>query len=313
MDRISLQELKSILTTSSIDKDIQHLNSLFEISPYTYNYDYINALITNHLYAIIDISKKLKKELFDILDSYKNLVDGKVFKTIEHYKRFKKNALSCGEHIETSISNNNSVKIKKGKFCKQHKICLLCALGRVINQKRKIISIINSNPQLQNNHWYFIVTTLHHHSHDSLSKLIEDSILIRRKISRKFRSSRNSQSIWGKIQGGITSIETTHNNNGWNLHINWLVNSNDFIPVDKNQTNLELEEYLSNNFNSPIHTIRQINAKNKRELTTQILNIVNYILKYQTLDVYKRIEFLYGSYKKHLFSRIGNLRNQNIA
>ena len=76
------------------------------------------------------------------------------------------------------------------------------------------------------------------------------------------------------------SIEFTFTRNGWNVHINWLVNSDDRVQLyeveDKRgkkwYQNELLERFLKRFNDSYIHSISELNFDNREQIRENLLD-----------------------------------------
>ena len=241
-----------------------------------------------------DVSKLFKEKqnkqiLFKIWDiKYKPC---KVFPTERRYKRFKKNVLECDKNAR----------------CKYYKVCNTCSVIRALYYKNQLKNKLKANPKLLENKWYYIVTPIAHKSYHSIEETFENIMKLKKsfitKVKNAKRKSRKS-TIWTYIQGGIGSIEVTYNdNNGWNFHINWIINSTEEFDIS-NDTSEEIVKFLKL-FNSHKHFIRTLNSD--EDLEVALSKVLSYSLKFNNLPPEKLIEAYYVLYKKRLFFSFGNL------
>lgn len=263
---------------------------------------------------IISKSLNIKKELFNYWDD--NEIECKIIpsKQERKYKKLKREVLNCANDIECYITKNNIVKVKTGTFCNKPKLCFFCALGRAIKQSNTLMKKIKTNSELKSHNWYYLVTTVKHNNSDTLENILEKTFKLKNSILKKIQNDtkRNRASIWQTIKGGITSVETTYTKNGWNVHINWLINTDREIYLEeKSHSNSSIQEFLKKR-GHPIHYIKKIDINSEKALINILVKILKYILKYpESLNEEKSIEFYCKTHKKRFFSSFGNLRGKN--
>lgn len=275
-------------------------------------------------------SHSLKQDLFRFWDDYipdDIKVDGKVFRSIKQYREFKDIVLGCGSFTEYRASRNDDrIKLVNANFCKKDKICLSCAVGRAYNQQKRFMQILNVYPyerddDLLSKHWYYIVTPVRHSIDEDLMVVYDRADKLRKSALMQIRDGRRGKSkgFWSRFNGGIGSVEVTYTKNGWNVHINWLVNSNDesdmYLVSDKKKEwyqNKYLEAFLERFNDSYIHSISKLSFRNRDEIRANLVEVLKYSLKFSSLDAPRLILIYYFFYRKRLFFSFGNLRGLDL-
>jgi hypothetical protein len=167
--------------------------------------------------------------IIDLLNSVNT--DGKFNKEIMDLK-------SCSENIVIKKnSNNDSTKLSKAFFCKNHMLCRICAEGRRFRNlnkyKNKFNALIEENKDLKIS---LITTTIKDNKNlvEGLAEIKYIHKLISCKI-KDFKRGKNS-SEWGKIDAYITSFEVSRSNinkDYWHPHAHMLTIHNENFNYEK--------------------------------------------------------------------------------
>jgi len=272
----------------------------------------------------------IKNNLFFLWDNIPDeiKIDKKVFKSIEHYENMKRRALSCGSFTEyKAVKNDDRIKLFRANFCKKDKICLSCAVNRAYNQQKKFFQALEVYPyenddDLLSKHWYYIVTPVRHSKTESLEVVYNRVDRLRKSVLMQIRDGKRGKSkgFWSRFKGGMGSIEFTYTEkNGWNVHINWLVNSNFIVPVKEVfdgykiwYQNDDLRAFLKRFNNSYIHSINKLDFSDRELIRDNLLEILKYSLKFSSLNPAQLVEVYYKLYRKRLFFTFGNLRGLDL-
>jgi len=269
---------------------------------------------------------KVKSSLYSYWDNLPNRIDGVVFKSIKQYEDIRHNVLSCGSYLDFYFPKNTDLgKLQKANFCKKDKICMACAVGRAYNQQKKFLKSLEvmkkSGQDLFEKHWYYIVTPVRHSKDEPLEVVFERVSKLRQSALMQMRNSRrrNTAGFWSQFKGGMGSVEFTYTSNGWNVHINWLVYSDNRVQYKKVTDgkkfwyqNEELEEFLSKFNDSYIHSINELNFSSKDVIKDNLLEVLKYALKFSSLSPEQLVEVYYKLYRKRLFFTFGSLRSLNL-
>jgi len=270
---------------------------------------------------------KIKDELFRYWDNLPNKVDGKVFKTLKHFEDVKHLVKSCGSYTDFKAPKNTDlIKLTRANFCKKDKICVSCAVGRAFNQQKKFMQSLDVFPyhydeDLLSKYWYYIVTPVRHSADESLEIVYERVSKLRQSALMQMRNSRrrNTAGFWSNFRGGMGSIEFTYTENGWNVHINWLVYSDNRIQykkvTDGKKTwyqNDELEKFLRRFNDSYIHSISELDFSSRDIIREHLLEVLKYSLKFSSLSPELLVEVYYKLYRKRLFFTFGRLRSLDL-
>jgi len=300
--------------------------------------------VHNH-YFKTDIKKRDLYFVWDkIPDDLK--VDGKVFKTIEHFEDIKKRVLDCGVFTEYRASTSDDrIKLVRANFCKKDKICMACAVGRAYNRQKKFMQSLNVFPyergeDLLSKYWYYVVTPVWHDKSESLSVVYDRVDKLRKSVLMQMRDGRRGKSkgFWSKFKGGMGSIEITYSVKGWNVHINWLVYTDNRIQLKEVNTkkldsnynfkgykvtfvNDELAKFMDNfHFKAvsckdremTIHSINELDFSSREAIRKHLLEVFKYSLKFSSLNPAQLIEVYYKLYRKRLFFTFGTLRGLDL-
>ena len=270
-----------------------------------------------------------KKDLYFVWDRIPDdiKIDGRVFKTIKHFEDIKKRVLECGAFTEYRAStNDNRIKLIRANFCKKDKICMACAVGRAYNQQKKFMQSLEVFPyengeDLLSKHWYYIVTPVRHSINESLEVVYDRVDRLRKSVLKQMRNARyrRSKGFWSQFKGGMGSVEFTYTKNGWNVHINWLVYSDNRVQykevTDKKKSwyqNDDLECFLRRFNDSYIHSINELDFSSREAIRKNLLEVLKYSLKFGSLNSAQLIEVYYKLYRKRLFFTFGTLRGLDL-
>lgn len=306
------------------------------MSNYTKKVSLVEVLLTpSQLDFIRKVHKRYfktdikKKDLFFIWDNIPNSVkvDGRVFKTIEHFEDMKKRVLDCGAFTEYRASTSDDrIKLARANFCKKDKVCMACAVGRAYNQQKKFMQSLEVFPyengeDLLSKRWYYIVTPVRHSINDSLEVVYDRVDRLRKSALMQMRDGRRSKSrgFWSYFKGGMGSVEITYTENGWNVHINWLVYSDNKVQYKEVSDgrkiwyqNDSLERFLKRFNDSYIHSINELDFCNREAIRKNLLEVLKYSLKFGSLNPAQLIEVYYKLYRKRLFFTFGTLRGLDL-
>lgn len=306
------------------------------MSNYTKKTSLIEVLLTpSQLDFIRKVHKRYfktdikKKDLFFIWDNIPSSVkvDGRVFKTIKHFEDMRKRVLDCGAFTEYRASTSDDrIKLVRANFCKKDKICMACAVGRAYNQQKKFMQSLEVFPyengeDLLSKYWYYIVTPVRHSINESLEVVYNRVDRLRKSVLKQMRNARSRRSggFWSQFKGGMGSVEITYTKNGWNVHINWLVYSDNRVQykevADGRKTwyqNDSLERFLKRFNDSYIHSINELDFCNREAIRKNLLEVLKYSLKFGSLNPAQLIEVYYKLYRKRLFFTFGTLRGLDL-
>lgn len=120
----------------------------------------------------------------------------------------------------------------------------------------------------------------------------------------------------------MSSIETTHSKNGWNVHLNLIINAPKGIKMplksiknSRGQTssqNEDLRQFMLKNADSQMHNIQKLDFTEEENIREALVEILKYSLKFSGLTNQQLLEVYVKTYKKRLFGTFGNLRGVGI-
>lgn len=239
----------------------------------------------------------------------------------DKYQKFKQSLMDCGSWLVFNYYyRKKDIKLDKANFCKKDKLCVGCAVRRAYKQQNKFIEALNIKKELMKNDWYYIVIPVKHTRQETLQDVYKKIMKVRRAITKAIRDKKNGRKsgIWGTFEGGLGSIETTKTLNGWNVHLNLLVNarngSNLQLKEVRNKKgqvsfqNEQIRQFLLNQVESQMHNINKIDFSNENEIRKNLLEVLKYSLKFSSLDLQDLLEVAIEFYKKRLFFTFGNIR-----
>lgn len=267
-----------------------------------------------------------KEEFIACYDRHKEyFAEGKTFPfTFDDFymsfraKNFFKDLEDCGSWLEFRWYKKSDVtKLHTANFCKRDKLCPACAVRRAYKQQVKFMKILQLNPSLQNKDWYFVVIPVKHCNSDNYETVFERLNDIRKKIIQSLNDGRKgkSENIWTSFGGGMYSIETTKSKNGWNVHMNLLLNAPKGSKINlravKNRRgqvsyqNPFIREFLMKYADSQMHNISKVEDNTK--LRDDLVEVLKYSLKFSSLSNQDLLEVFIKTRKKRLFGVFGNM------
>jgi hypothetical protein len=243
-------------------------------------------------------------------------------------KDFWKNLEDCGSWLEfRKYISVDKVKLHTANFCRKDRLCPACAVRRAYKQHQKFEKIIQEYPELLENEWFYIVIPVQHKISDSFEVVWNRAQKVLQAIRQSINNSRKrgyASNIFGLFLGGMYAIETTYTANGWNIHINFLINApKGFLwPSDLNiyrkgnrihYQAKEIEEFISRVVpGSYVHSISHLSMTDPEDRKSNLVEILKYSLKFSSLTDQRLLEFYIDTYRRRLFGTFGNLYGLGI-
>lgn len=256
-------------------------------------------------------------------------------------KNFFRDLQECGSYVNFRYyKQHEALKLHTANFCKRDKLCAPCAVRRSYKQQLKFMSIIEENQELLDNDWYYIVIPVKHNKTESYETVMNRVNNLRKKITKSMRNSRarGDNSFWSVFNGGMYSQEVTRSANGWNVHLNFIVNATklystgvscgeyqhtktpskiDRVPLKQvknrfgqiSHQNEELRSFLMRACDSQMHDINKIESDKLRD---EIVEVLKYSLKFSSLTNQQLFEVFVKSQGVRLFGTFGNLWGKGL-
>lgn len=238
-------------------------------------------------------------------------------------KNFFKDLIDCGSWLEFRWYLKSDVtKLQNANFCKRDKLCPACAVRRAYKQQNKFLEILNVDTSLKNCDWYYIVIPVKHSKEDRFETVLQKIERIRKKIIQSLNDGRKGKTsnIWSVFGGGMYSVEVTHTKNGWNVHINLMINApiGSKLPLKairnrKGQVsyqNAEITQFLMANADSKMHNISKI--ENNEDMRGHLVEVLKYSLKFSSLTNQQLLEVFIKTRRKRLFGSFGNMYGKDL-
>jgi len=238
-------------------------------------------------------------------------------------KDFFKDLRDCGSWLNFRYYiTPQKTKLHTANFCKRDKLCLPCAVRRAYKQQLKFMAIIESDNTLLNKDWYYLVLPIKHNKSESYETVMARVIALRKKITQSMRDSRKGKSsnFWSSFNGGMYSQEVTHSSNGWNVHLNLIVNAPQGTKIElktiKNRRGQlsyqseDLRSFMMKTCDSEMHNIQKI--KDNTKLRDEIVEVLKYSLKFSALTQQQLFEVFVKSVSVRLFGTFGNLWGKGL-
>lgn len=238
-------------------------------------------------------------------------------------KNFFKNLVDCGSWLHFHWYLKSDVtKLHTSNFCKRDKLCPACAVRRAYKQQIKFMKILETDEVLPKNDWYYIVIPVKHNIKENFETVFSKVERIRKAIVQSLKDGKKGKSdnIWTSFSGGMYSVETTHSENGWNVHLNLMINAPKGTKIDlkrvKNRKgqisvqNDEIRQFLLNVADSQMHDITFLEDNSK--MRDNLVEVLKYSLKFSSLTNQELLEIFIKTRKKRLFGSFGNMYGKDI-
>jgi len=250
----------------------------------------------------------------------------------------------CGSFLEFRwYKKSDETKLHHANFCKRDKLCPACSVRRAYKQQLRFMKSLKASPDLLERDWYYIVIPVVHHAHESFETVFERLSRVIRAIVQAGRDKKRGKgrSIWAHFDGAMYSIETTKTQNGWNVHLNLLINAPraardgsgflgggtdknpgrpglELVPVRNSQgqisyQNPQIGEFLQRVADGSImHFISPLDFSDPEMIRSNLVEILKYSLKFSDLNEADLVEVYSKTYRKRLFGTFGNLRGLDL-
>jgi hypothetical protein len=239
-------------------------------------------------------------------------------------KDFWKDVDDCGSWLEFRWYKNQDItKLHTANFCKRDKICSACAVRRAYKQQLKFLTILDSEKAFLDKDWYYIVLPVKHSKEESFETVFNRVASTRSRLIRAMRDkrSRGGRGFWHSFAGGMYALEVTHTKNGWNIHLNLLVNApkGTLIPLSTYKQvyhgkakewhmNSDLADWLKSAADDSYqHNIQKLDMSSDEVIRGNLVEILKYSLKFASLSAQETIEVFVKTTGKRLFGTFGNL------
>ena len=245
----------------------------------------------------------------------------KVFKA----KDFWKLAFDCGSWLEFRwYMQSDITKLHTANFCKRDKMCPACTVRRAYKQQQKFIKILEAEQSLKDTDWYYIVIPVKHHKTESFETVYNRLDGVLKKILKSMRNSKQGKgnNFFSLFTGGMYSIEATHTENGWNVHLNLIINAPKGTLIalkdirnrkgQVSHQNEGLRLFLVRSADSQMHNIQKIDSSTDEKMREALVEVLKYSLKFSSLTSQQLLEVYIKTYRKRLFGTFGNLRGVGI-
>ncbi len=238
-------------------------------------------------------------------------------------KDFWKDLTDCGSYIEfRHYVKSDKTKLHRANFCKRDKLCPPCAIRRAYKQQKKFLSLLDQEPQLKEKDWYYLVVPVKHNKTESYETVMNRVVDLRKKIIKSMQNGRagKNNSIWSVFGGGMYSQEVTKSVNGWNVHLNFILNAPKGLKIAikpiKNRRgqvsnqNDQIREFLIKSVDSQMHNLVKIKDNNK--IKDDLLEVLKYSLKFSSMTNIDLLEIFIKSKRVRLMGAFGNLYGKGI-
>ena len=196
-------------------------------------------------------------------------------------------------------------------------MCPACAIRRSYKQQQKFMKILKVKEDLKEKEWFYIVIPVRHSKSESYETVFNRLEVVRQKITQSMRNARKGKTnnFWSQFSGGMFSTETTKTKNGWNVHLNLIINAPKGTKLALNRFNQAkpLEEWLkAKGDGSYVHNIQKIDSSSDQSMRNSLVEVLKYSLKFSSLSNSDLLEVYVRTYRKRLFGTFGNMRGVGI-
>ena len=179
------------------------------------------------------------------------------------------------------------------------------------------MEVLESAGDLQGLEWYYIVLPVVHHMQEPFEVVFKRLEDVRRKFVQSVNDGRKGKgnNFWSVFGGGMSSIEATHTKNGWNVHLNLIINApaGTKIALNHHRQALPLEQWLKKVAEgSYVHDIQKLDFSNDEEIRGALVEVLKYSLKFSSLSNQQLIEVFVKTRGKRLFTTFGNMWGRGI-
>ncbi len=228
--------------------------------------------------------------------------------------------MACGSFLEFyHFPRVDETRLMNANFCKRDRLCQPCAIRRAYKQQRKFLDYLEQYPYLLDLDWYYIVTPVKHSFDEDILTVYERLNAVKRAVLHDVRKGRG---FVGQFLGGMWSIEVTKTDNGWNVHLNWLIaaphglamalkrvrNRRGQVSYQNEHMRLFLEKYAD----SQMHNVQKLDFSSPEEVRKALLEVLKYSLKFSSMAVYDVLYMNAAFYRKNLFGTFGLLRRLKL-
>ncbi|MCI0501863.1 MAG: protein rep, partial [Epsilonproteobacteria bacterium] len=210
----------------------------------------------------------------------------------------------------------NKTKLHLSNFCKRDRLCPFCAVRRATKQQNKFLEIYehldNKSPD-----WFYIVLPVRHTAKESFEVVFDRVNRLKSMISKSIRD-KTMNNFFSSFLGGMYSIETTKTSNGWNIHLNLLINAKngskiDLMPIINKRGQVSYQNADLGHFmrlyadDSLMHNIQKLDFTTPEAQKDALLEVLKYSLKFSSLTNQELIHFFVFTKGKRLFGTFGSL------
>lgn len=238
-------------------------------------------------------------------------------------KDFFKNLLNCGSWLEfRHYKKTNQTKLHHANFCKRDRLCIPCAVRRAYKQQNRFMQIIEQDKTFLQKDWYYVVIPVKHTKKETYETVMNRVIKLRKQLIASMNNSRKGKhnNFWAYFGGGMYSQEVTKTDNGWNVHLNLILNAEKGVKIPlkaiKNRRgqvstqNGDLRAWLIKHYDSQIHNISQI--KDNNNLRGDLVEVLKYSLKFSSLSQQELFYVFVKSVGVRLFGAFGNMYGKGL-
>jgi len=243
-------------------------------------------------------------------------------------KNFWDDLQECGSWLEfRHYKKSDKTKLHHANFCRRDKLCVACAVRRAYKQQLRFMSIVEEEQSLKDRDWYYIVIPVKHDKTESFEVVQSRIDDLRKKMTQSMRDARKGKhsNFWAYFSGGMFAQEVTKSKNGWNIHLNLLLNApkgtvfnlKEHRQVWEGQekisfSNADLSSWLKRFNDSYVHNISKIAFDDQEQLRGDLVEILKYSLKFADLTNQDLLEVFVKTRKKRLFGTFGNLWGKGL-
>lgn len=220
---------------------------------------------------------------------------------------------------------SDEIKLQHANFCRRDKFCQPCAVRRAYKQQMKFLDMLEVSPGLLKQDWYYIVIPVKHSVDEPIEVVYERLNKVKSSILKSMQNKRHRKSghnIWSIFNGGMWSIEVTKTANGWNVHLNLLINASkgSYLPLKRvrnrrgqvSYQNEQIRQFLKRLADSQMHHIQKLDFSTDESIRSALVEVLKYSLKFSSLSKIDLLRVYVAFFQKRLFGTFGNLRGLKL-
>ena len=167
-----------------------------------------------------------------------------------------------------------------------------------------------------------------HEKQESFEVVFSRVESIRKKLVQSLNDGRKGKhTAWAGFGGGMSSIETTVSKNGWNVHLNFILNAPkgfnlgliEHRQIWKGKEKISYScDWISTWLKSAsgngsyVHNVSKLDFSSEESIKGSLVEVLKYSLKFSSLSNQDLLTFYVKTHRKRLFSVFGNMWGRGL-